>query len=111
MLEKVIEDEKMKRMELNEKINVLVAELDREENVREKAEIEARNLRDEVDRLKGKLEKVRKRKGISFMPKNRVEGGRSEFGIGQVILDNVRAKSKEGTGKQCEWIMVKGGRS
>ena len=47
-------------MELNELVNVVVAELERErKNVREKAEAEARNLREEVDRLKGKVEEVR----------------------------------------------------
>ena len=40
-LEKMIESERKKRMELHEKIDVLVAELEKK-NVREKAEIEAR---------------------------------------------------------------------
>ena len=39
-------------------------------NVREKAEVEARNLREEVDRLKGKVEEVGKE--VSVRPKNRV---------------------------------------
>ena len=44
-LEKVIDCERKKRMEMEEKVDALVAELKREKNVREKAEVEARNLR------------------------------------------------------------------
>ena len=54
-LEMMFEGERKKRMELNEFVNVVVAEWERE-NVREKIEVEARNLRKEVDRLKGKVE-------------------------------------------------------
>ena len=36
---------------MDEKVNFLVAELEREKNVREKAEVEARILREEVNRL------------------------------------------------------------
>ena len=78
-LEKVTEGERKKRMEINEKVNVLVAELEREKKVREKAEVEARILREEVDRLKGKVEEVRKE--VSVRPRNRIEGGRSGNGI------------------------------
>ena len=46
-------------MELDQKLKCLVAGLEREKNVREKAQVEARNLREEVDRLNGKLEEVR----------------------------------------------------
>ena len=46
-------DERKKRIELDEKINILVSELERKENVREKAEVEEGNLREEVDRVKG----------------------------------------------------------
>ena len=42
-LEMMIEGERKKRMELNELVNVVVAELEREENVREKTEVEVRN--------------------------------------------------------------------
>ena len=94
--------ERKKRMELDEKVNVLVVELEREKNVRENAEVEARNLRKEVDRLKRRVEEVRNNVG---------EGGRSGNGIEQVILNNVRTTSEEGTGKQGEWIKVKGGSS
>ena len=55
-LEMIIEDERKKRMELDEKADVLVAELEKEKNVREKAEVEAWNLREKVDRLKGEKE-------------------------------------------------------
>ena len=80
-------------MELNELVNVVVAELERKKNVWEKAEVEDRNLRE----LKGKVEEVRKK--VSVRPKNKAEGGRSENGIGQVRLNNVRTRSEEGTGK------------
>ena len=63
---------------------------------------------EEVDRLKGKVEV---RKQVSVRPKNRIEGGRSRNGIEQVGLNNFRVRSEEGTGKQGEWIKVKGGRS
>ena len=43
-------------MELDEKVNVLVAAELEKKKVREKAEVKARNLREEVDRLKGKVE-------------------------------------------------------
>ena len=62
-------------MELDEKVDVLVAELEREKNVREKAKVEARIWREEADRLKGKVEEVRKE--VSERTKNRNEGGRS----------------------------------
>ena len=91
-LEMMIESEKRKRMELNEIVNVLVGELEREKNVRENIEIEVRSLREEVDRLKGKVEEVRNE--VSVRPKNRAEGGRSKNGIEQVILNNVRSRSE-----------------
>ena len=72
-----------------------------------RAEVEARNLREEVDNLKGKVEEIRKE--VSVRPKNRVEGGRRGNGTKQIILNNTRTKSEERTGKQGEWIMVKGG--
>ena len=43
------------------------------------------------------MEEVRKE--ISVRPKNIVEGGRSRKGIEQIRLNNVRNKSKGGTGK------------
>ena len=90
-------------MELDEKVNVLVAELGREnKNVRGNTKAEARNLREELDRLKGKVEEVRKE--VNVRSKNRVEGGRSGNETEHVRLD----KSKEGAGKQDEWIQVKG---
>ena len=46
---------------------------EREKNVREKAEVEARILREDVDRLKGIVEEVRKE--VSVRPKIRSEGG------------------------------------
>ena len=82
----IIEDERKKIMELYEKVNVLIAELEREKNVRENAEVEARNLRKEVDRLKGKVEEVRKE--VSVSPKIRIEGGRSGNRIEHVELNN-----------------------
>ena len=51
-----------------------MAELEREKNVREKAEVE----RDEVDRLKRKVKEVRKE--VSVRPKNRNKGGKVEMG-------------------------------
>ena len=86
-----------------------MAELEREKNAREKAQVEARNLREEADRLKGKVEELRKENSVR--PKNWAEGGRRGNGIEQVRLNNVWAKSEEGTGKQGEWIKVKRGRS
>ena len=73
------------------------------------AEVEARNLREEVNRLKWKIEVVRNE--VSFRPKNRAKGGRSRNGIEKVRLNNVRDKTEEGTSIQCEWIKVKRGRS
>ena len=60
-------------------------------------------MREEVDRLNGKVEKVRKQVSV--------EGGRSGNGIEQVGLNNDRVRSEEGTGKQHKWIKVKGLRS
>ena len=57
-LEMMIESRRKKRMELDEKVDVLVAELEREENVREKAEVEARNLREEAVKGKSRSKKV-----------------------------------------------------
>ena len=57
-----------------------MAELEREKNVRENVEV--RSLREEVDRLKGKVEEVRKE--VSVRPKNRDEEGRSKNGIEQL---------------------------
>ena len=42
-----------------------MAELEREKNVREKAEVGARNLREEVDRLKGKVVEEKKKSALS----------------------------------------------
>ena len=56
------------------------------------------NLKEEVDTLKGKIEEVRKE--VRVRPKNRGEGGWSGNGIEQVGLNNVRARSEEGTGNQ-----------
>ena len=64
-------------------------------------------MRDQVDRLKGKVEKVRKE--VSVRPKNRVKGGRSGNWIKHDILNNVKTNSKEGTENQSEWIKIKGG--
>ena len=93
----MIESEKRKRMELNEIVNVLVGELEREKNVRENIEIEVRSLREEVDRLKGKVEEVRNE--VSVGPKNRAERGRSKNGIEQIILSNVRGVKRDQEGK------------
>ena len=71
-LEMKIENERRKRMELNEIVNVLVAELQREKNVRKNV-VEVRSLRKKVDRIK---EKVEVRKEVSVRPKNKAEGGR-----------------------------------
>ena len=43
-LEKVIEGERKKRMEIDEKVNFLMVELEKAKNVREKVEVEARIL-------------------------------------------------------------------
>ena len=64
-------------------------------------------MREDVDRLKGKVGEVRKQ--VSVRPKNRVEGGKNRNGVEQDILNNFKIKNKEGTGKQNEWIKVKGG--
>ena len=55
----------------------------------------------------GKVGEVRKQ--VSVRPKNRVEGGKNRNGVEQDILNNFKIKNKEGTGKQNEWIKVKGG--
>ena len=89
-------------MELDEIVDVLVAELEREKNVREKTEVGDRQV---------KGESRRSTKEVSVKLKNRVEGGKSGNGIEQVRLNNVRVRSEKGTGKQGEWIKVKGGRS
>ena len=49
-------------------------------------------MREEVDRLKGKLEEVRKE--VRVTPKNKAEGDRSENGTGQVRLNNTIAGSE-----------------
>ena len=67
--EMFIESEKKKKMDLNEIVHVLVAELEKEKNVRQNAKVEAQNLREDVDRLKGKVEEV------SVRPKIEVELG------------------------------------
>ena len=54
--------------------------------LREKAEVKARNLREEVDRLKGKVEEARK--DISVRPKNRADGVRNRSRIEQVRLNS-----------------------
>ena len=64
-------------------------------------------MREDVDRLKGKVGEVRKQ--VSVRPKNRVEGGKNRNGVEQDILNNFKIKNKEGTGKQNEWIKVQGG--
>ena len=64
-------------------------------------------MRDQVDRLKGKVEKVRKE--VSVRSKNRVKGGRSGNGVKHDRLNNVKTKNKEGTGNRSEWIKIKGG--
>ena len=75
-LEMMIKSERRKRMELDAIINVLLAEPEREKNDRENVEV--RTLREEVDRLKGKVEV---KKEISVRPKSRAEGSRSRNGI------------------------------
>ena len=69
-------------MELDAIVNVLLAELEMEKNDRENVEVEVRSFREEVDRLKGKVEVVRKE--ICVRPKSRAEGGRSRNGMEQV---------------------------
>ena len=64
-----------------------------------------RNLREEVDKIKVKVEEVRKQ--VSVKSKNRTEGGRSWNRLEQVIFNNVRARTEEGPGKQGEWIKVR----
>ena len=54
-LQVMIKSVRRKRIQLNEIVNVLVAVLEREKNVRENVEIEVRSLRGEVERLKGKV--------------------------------------------------------
>ena len=65
-------------------------------------------MKDEVDKLKGKVEVVRK--GISVRP-SRTERGRSRNGIEQVRWSNVRGRSEDGPGRQGEWVKGRGGRS
>ena len=48
-------------------------------------------MREEVDRLKGKMEEVVME--VSIRSKNRVEGGRNGNGIEQVRSNNVRVRS------------------
>ena len=67
----MIKGEKKKRMKINKRINDLVTALKRERNVGEKAEVEARNLREDVDMFKGEIEEVRKE--VSVSPKNKAE--------------------------------------
>ena len=71
-LEMMSEGERKKRREIDEKVNVLVAALEREKNVKEKAEVEARNLREEIARLKGKERNLELGQIIEL---NKVEGG------------------------------------
>ena len=79
----MIESERKKRMELNEIVNVLAAELER----KMLQKVEARNLRKEADRLTGKVEEARQE--VSVRPKNRAEGGKNGNGIEQVRLNSV----------------------
>ena len=48
-------------MKVNKIVNVLVAELERKKNLSENVEVEARDLKEKVDRLKGNEEDVRKK--------------------------------------------------
>ena len=57
--EMIIESERRKRMELDEIVNVLSAELEREKNYRENV-VEVKSLKEEVDRLKGKVEEKKR---------------------------------------------------
>ena len=66
-------------------------------------------MREEVERLKGKIDEVRKE--VNIKSKNRAEGGRSRNGVTQVRLNNVRAKSEKGLEKQGERIKVERGGS
>ena len=66
--------------------------------IRKNAEVKHRNLIEKIDRLKEKIEEVKKE--VSVRTKNRAEGGRSENGIEQVGLNNFIARSEEGTRKQ-----------
>ena len=61
-------------------------------------------MKEEVDRLKEKIEEVGNY--VCVRPKNRVEGGRTRNGLEQDRLNNIRA-SEEGLGKEGELIKVK----
>ena len=60
--------------------------------MRENIKVEVRSLREEVDRLKGKVEV---RKEISVRPKSRAERGRTKNGIEQDRLSNVRGVKRD----------------
>ena len=78
-----------------------MAELEREKKNFGEKSIETRNLREEVNRLRGKVKEIRKE--VSIRLKIRAEGGRNGNRIGQIRLNNyARTRSEEGTGKQCE---------
>ena len=62
-----------------------------------------KDLKKEVDTLKGKI------KEVIVSPKNSAEEGRSRNGIEQIRLNNIRARREEGPGKHGEWINVKRG--
>ena len=64
--------------------------------MREKGEIKARNLREDVDTLKRKVEVVRKE--IIVRAKKRAGGDSSGNEMEQVRLNNVIARSEEGIG-------------
>ena len=82
-------------------VNVLVAELEREKNVQRMRTSRGQKF----DRLKEKIEEERKE--VSVRPKNKDEGGRIKNSIEQVRLNNVGARSEEGSRKQVERIKVK----
>ena len=87
-----------------------MTELKRErKGIEKKAEVEARILRKEVDRLKGKVEEVRKE--VDVRPKIRIELCSSRNRIEQVGLINDRVRSEDGREMQGEWTKVKGRRS
>ena len=61
-------------------------------------------MKEEVNRLMGKVEEIRNE--VSVRPKNRAEGGKSKNKIKQVRLSNVRGNS-EGRGNRLRFTFGK----
>ena len=106
---KLEKDGRKKRIEIEEKVNVLVAELEREKKCYRKGRGRSWEFGRGGRYIKGKVEEVKKE--VIVRPKTRVEGSRSRNRIEQVGLNNDRVRSEEGRMKKGEWTKVKGGKS